>query len=64
MIADTSEELLQMADSIGVARRWIQESATFQEHFDISLSKRALAVKKGAIEITWYSLGRMMLARA
>lgn len=52
MMADTSDELLQMADTIGVARKWIQYPGTPKEHFDISLSKRALAVKHGAIEIT------------
>lgn len=52
MGADTTEELLQMADTIGVARKWIQDPGTWREHFDIALSKRALAVKAGAIEIT------------
>jgi hypothetical protein len=51
MIADTREELLTMADAIGVQRRWIQSFDTPREHFDICLSKRAKAVKLGAIEI-------------
>lgn len=37
MIADTKEELLEMADKIGVQRKWIQEEGTWQEHFDVSL---------------------------
>lgn len=41
-----------MADRIGVQRKWIQHEGTRREHFDISLSKRNLAVKAGAIEIT------------
>lgn len=52
MLADTSEELLAMADLIGVDRRWIQHAGTHREHFDIAMSKRALAVANGAIEIT------------
>lgn len=51
MLADTTAELLAMADHIGVARKWIQHPGTPKEHFDIALSKRALAVKAGAIEI-------------
>jgi hypothetical protein len=53
MTADTTEELLAMADKIGVARRWIQKAGTGKEHFDICLTKRALAVAAGAKEITW-----------
>lgn len=59
MIADTTEELLTMADAIGVARRWIQHPGTPSEHFDICRSKRAAAVRHGAIEITWRQCGAM-----
>lgn len=52
MIADTTEELLTMADLIGVHRKWLQYSGTYKEHFDIALSKRVLAVRHGAVEIT------------
>lgn len=51
MIADTRDELFAMADKIGVQRKWIQEFDTPREHFDISIGKRRLAVKHGAIEI-------------
>lgn len=60
LIADTPEELLAMVDHIGVARKWIQDAGTWGEHFDIALSKRALAVTAGAQEITWVKLGRML----
>lgn len=53
MVADSTEELLAMVDTIGVQRKWIQDAGTYSEHFDISLGKRALAVAAGAIEITW-----------
>ncbi len=52
MLADSTEELLEMADRIGVQRRWIQYPGTDGEHFDIAMSKRKLAVAAGAIEIT------------
>ena len=51
MVADTTDELLAMADKIGVARKWLQHPGTSKEHFDIALGKRELAVKAGAIEI-------------
>lgn len=55
MIADTLDELHAMADEIGVARRWFQKDASFP-HYDICKSKRALAVKKGAVEVTMREL--------
>lgn len=63
MIADSSEELLAMADRIGVARRWLQHAWTYREHFDIALSKRAMAVAAGAKEVTRMELGRIIRAR-
>ena len=63
MIADTSEELLAMADRIGVQRKWIQYPGTYREHFDIALTKRALAVKAGAKEITQREYGLAVIAR-
>jgi hypothetical protein len=50
MMADTTDELLAMADRIGVARKWIQHPGTEREHFDVCKTKRALAVEAGAIE--------------
>lgn len=52
LTADTTEELLAMADTIGVQRRWLQYPGEWKEHFDIAMSKRALAVKAGAVEVT------------
>ena len=56
--ADTLEELLAMVDKIGVQRKWIQGHATLSfgkhrnaswVHFDIALSKKALAIAAGAV---------------
>lgn len=63
MLADSTEELLAMADKIGVARKWIQKPGTAGEHFDICMAKRALAVEAGAVEITWREAGRMTMER-
>lgn len=52
MLADSTEELLAMADRIGVQRKWIQKAGTPYEHFDICRSKRKLAVEAGAVEVT------------
>lgn len=56
MIADSTEELLAMAERIGVARRWLQKAGSSYEHFDIALSKRTEAVRAGAVEITMREL--------
>lgn len=56
--ADTLDELLAMVDTIGVQRKWIQGHSTLSfgkhrnaswVHFDIALSKKALAIASGAI---------------
>jgi hypothetical protein len=60
MVADSRGELLAMADRIGVQRKWIQRAGTAHEHFDICLSKRALAVKNGAKKISMYELGLIL----
>lgn len=50
MWADTEEELLLMADAIGVNRKWIQcPPKASWVHFDIALAKKALAIQFGAI---------------
>jgi len=64
MLADTDEELHAMADAIGVQRRWWQSPEKASgSHYDIALSKRALAVRAGAVEITWRQASAMNLRR-
>lgn len=58
MIADTEEELHAMAKRIGVARRWYQG-----DHYDITQSKKVLAIQYGAKAITMRELGRMVIIR-
>lgn len=63
MMADSTEELLAMAKTIGVNVRWIQTPGTATEHFDICLSKRANAVAAGAKEVTQRDIGLIVRAR-
>lgn len=66
MLADTDEELHAMADRIGVARKWWQDPAKMTvsgSHYDIALSKKALAIAAGAIAITWRQAGAMNTRR-
>lgn len=50
MWADTLDELLEMSDNIGVNRKWLQlPPKASWVHFDIALSKKALALENGAV---------------
>lgn len=62
MWADSRDELFEMVDRIGIARRWFQRPAgsgiagmdASWEHFDISVGKRDAAIRHGAIETDRY----------
>lgn len=64
MVADTHDELMAMAREIGLNPAWIQHAGTPHEHFDLTLSKKKLALASGAQQITWLEMGRFTLARA
>lgn len=49
MFADSLDELHAMAQAIGMDRDWFQPLSF--PHYDVSLSRRAVAVSKGAIEV-------------
>jgi hypothetical protein len=51
MMADTHEELVDMADKIGLRQSWIQYPGTYKEHFDVTMTKRTLALSLGAVEL-------------
>lgn len=63
MLADTTAELMAMADKIGVQRKWLQKAGTVYEHFDIALSKRATAIALGAKEVSSRDLGMIIRQR-
>jgi hypothetical protein len=50
MAADSLDELHAMADRIGLNRSWFQEHKRVP-HYDVSASKKALAIKYGAREV-------------
>jgi len=58
MVADTIEELHEMAERLGL-RRWFQAHASFP-HYDICLSKREHAITLGAKPITRRELVDLM----
>jgi hypothetical protein len=63
MIADTDDELHEMAAKIGVQGKWHQAPPRHDSHYDIALSKRALAIKAGATQITWRQASLMCANR-
>ncbi|GGX74959.1 hypothetical protein GCM10011309_26440 [Litorimonas cladophorae] len=52
MIADSLDELHQMADLIGMERRWFQTPPKASHpHYDIPEDKRSHAISLGAVEV-------------
>ena len=49
MFADTADELHTMAHAIGMRRAWYQPFSF--PHYDVSLQRRARAIKLGALEV-------------
>lgn len=58
MVADTLTELHRMAHLIGMRRTWFQP-ASFP-HYDVSLERRRLAVRLGAVEVGRHELVAIM----
>lgn len=50
MLASSLEELHHVAAAIGLKREWFQSETTFA-HYDLTASKRALALQHGAVEV-------------
>lgn len=59
MVADSLDELHAMAEKIGMRHEWFQSpnrGNASHPHYDLSLSRRALAIKHGAIEVDKHGL--------
>lgn len=61
MVADTEAELLDMADRIGLNRKWLQHPGTGRgtTHFDVSMGMRAKAIAAGARQMSLRELAVM-----
>lgn len=53
LLADTDEELHAFAAQIGLKRRWHQHPGTPIAHYDVTESKRQLALRLGAVPIAY-----------
>jgi hypothetical protein len=51
LTADTKDELHGFAKRLGLQRRWFQDKPHGLWHYDVTKSKRELAVRMGATEI-------------
>jgi Protein of unknown function (DUF4031) len=63
LFADTERELRDFARFIGLRAAWIQHPGTNRVHFDVTRSKRALAISYGAQPVTWREAGEILAAR-
>jgi hypothetical protein len=50
LYADTIDELMAMADLLGLRRSWLQDDPGKLVHFDLTRNKRMQAIRQGAIE--------------
>lgn len=49
MTADSHEELVAFAVGMGLKASWIQKEGTLLEHFDLTSSRRTVALARGAV---------------
>jgi len=63
LTADTRTELDAFAARLGLRRGWIQHPGTPLEHYDLIDSKRELALRLGAVPITFLEAGHQVAAK-
>lgn len=63
MIADSRDELLQMARDIGMDAKWLQFPGSHKEHFDINQTMKKRALQLGAIALTRKELAAIVFQR-
>lgn len=63
LMADTDEELHAFAARLGLRRSWHQKPGTAISHYDVTDSKRGLALRLGAVPIGYMSRESMELIR-
>ena len=53
LFADTSEELDEFRQRLGLREEWIQHRGTHREHYDVTTTVRDRAIKMGAQPISY-----------
>lgn len=64
LTADTDQELHAFAARIGLRRSWAQYPGTWKSHYDVTDSKRAEAIRAGAVPIGYGSPQQIAVTRA
>jgi hypothetical protein len=62
LLADTRAELHEMADTVGMPRRFFQDHA-WRWHYDLPEPLRVKAVAAGAVEVTMRQVADLLKAR-
>ena len=63
LFADTSEELLATAKTLGLNPAWLQHPGTHREHFDVTATIREQVIRLGAEQISYPHGTAELLAR-
>lgn len=63
LTADTREELHAFAARLGLRRSWFQNAGNYRWHYDVVPTKRAQALRLGAVEIDRHGLAALMAKR-
>lgn len=64
LMADTTEELVEYAASLGLKPEWIQHPGRPAEHFDLTGAKLARVLKDPRVrKITWRECGELIQRR-
>ncbi len=63
MVANTSDELEAMARLVDLQPEWIQNPGTPREHYDLVPTKRAKAIRKGAIPVSSRKIAEIITAK-
>lgn len=63
LLADDRAELDAFAARIGLRPAWIQRAGTPREHYDVTDRLRDLAIRLGAVPITFLEAGHLVAAK-
>lgn len=62
LLADTRDELQDMADELGIPRRFFQDHP-WRWHHDLPEHLRSRAIELGAVELTMHEVGALLRSR-